>query len=124
MGADRTDMVADTAGGAEVDRCVTEAAARLFDRLPEAVSLIDTSIREQIPEILPDANDEVQITLLDDTTQGNVETILHALCHNISLEDVQVPTAAKAAPGGVSQHTDPGLKAALMGGDIWATRCF
>jgi DNA-binding PucR family transcriptional regulator len=81
-------------GNSDVDRCVAELAARLVDRVPDAVSLIESSVREEIPEMIPETRDEAQIALLDDAIQGNVETILYALRHNISVEDVQAPTAA------------------------------
>ena len=81
-------------GNSDVDRCVAELAARLVDRVSDAVSLIEASVREEIPEMIPETRDEAQIALLDDAIQGNVETILYALRHNISVEDVQAPTAA------------------------------
>jgi HEAT repeat protein len=79
----------DDAPNAEVDRCVAELAVPLVDRLPDAVSLIETSVREEIPEMIPETRDEAQIALLDDAIQGNVETILYALRHNSGLEDVR-----------------------------------
>ena len=82
------------AGNSDVDRCVAELAVRLVNRVPDAVSLIHASIREEIPEMIPETRDQAQIALLDDAIQGNVETILYALRHNISVEDVQAPTAA------------------------------
>jgi hypothetical protein len=83
----------DDARNADAKRCVAELAARLVDRVPDAVSLIEASVREEIPEMIPETRDEAQIALLDDAVQGNVETILYALRHNISAEDVQAPTA-------------------------------
>ena len=73
----------------EVDRCVAELAIRHIDRVADAVSLIEASVREEIPEMIPEARDEAQIALLDDAIQGNVETILYALRHNIGLEHVR-----------------------------------
>lgn len=78
----------------DVERCVAELAARLVDKVPDAVSLIEVSVREEIPEMIPETRDESQIALLDDAIQGNVETILYALRHNISVDDVRAPTAA------------------------------
>jgi hypothetical protein len=77
------------ARNAEVDRCVAELAVRLVDRVRDAVSLIEASVREELPEMIPETRDEAQIALLDDAIQGNVETILYALRHNIGLEDVR-----------------------------------
>jgi DNA-binding PucR family transcriptional regulator len=79
---------------ADVDRYVAELAARLADRVPDAVSLIEASVRDEIPQMIPEVRDEAQVTLLDDAIEGNVATILYALRHNISVERVQAPTAA------------------------------
>ena len=98
------------AGNSDVDRYVAELAARLVDRVPDAVSLIDASVREEIPEMIPDTRDEAQIALLDDAIQGNVEIILYALRHNISVEDVQAPTAAV-------EHTRRLAQQGVQGGD-------
>src|SRR5262245_4184972 len=98
-------------GNHEVDRCVTELADRLADRVSDAVSLIEASVREQIPELIPD---EAQIVLLDDAIRGNVETILYALRHTISVEDVQAPTAAIEHTRRLAQHGVP-LNALIQG---------
>jgi DNA-binding PucR family transcriptional regulator len=102
------------AGKSDVDRYVAELAARLVDRVPDAVSLIDASVREEIPEMIPDTRDEAQIALLDDAIQGNVEIILYALRHNISVEDVQAPTAAVEHTRRLAQQGVP-LNALIRG---------
>jgi hypothetical protein len=79
----------DDARNAEVDRCVAELAARLVDRMADAVSLIETSVLEEIPEMIPETCDEAQIALLDGAIQGNVKTIPYALRHHIGLADVR-----------------------------------
>lgn len=38
----------------DVERCVAELAARLVDKVPDAVSLIEVSVREEIPEMIPE----------------------------------------------------------------------
>jgi DNA-binding PucR family transcriptional regulator len=74
----------------DVERWVAELAARLGDRLPEVVSVISASLREDIPQL----SVEAQIPLLNASIEGNVVTALDALRHNIPVERVQAPTAA------------------------------
>jgi DNA-binding PucR family transcriptional regulator len=61
----------------------------LGDRLPELVSAISASLREDIAEL----RDEAQIPLLDAGIEGNVTTALYALGHDTPVECVQAPTA-------------------------------
>ena len=77
-------------GAVDVERWIADLAARLGDRLPEVVSVISASLREDIPEL----RDEAQIALLNASIEGNVTTALYALRHNIPVERVQAPTAA------------------------------
>jgi DNA-binding PucR family transcriptional regulator len=74
----------------DVDRWIAELAARMSDRLPEIVSFISASLREDIPEL----RDESQIALFDASVEGNVVTALYALRHNIPVERVEAPTPA------------------------------
>jgi hypothetical protein len=73
----------------EVRRGVAELAARLGDRLPEVVSAISASLRDDIPDL----SDEAQIPLLDAGIEGNVTTALYALGHDTPVECVRAPTA-------------------------------
>ncbi|MBV9319754.1 MAG: PucR family transcriptional regulator, partial [Mycobacterium sp.] len=73
-----------------MERWIAELAARLGGRLPEVVSVISVSLREDIPEL----RDEAQLALLNASIEGNVVTALEALRHNIPVERVQAPTAA------------------------------
>ena len=79
-----------TTGDVEVRRGVAELAARLGDRLPEVVSAISASLRDDIPDL----RDEAQIPLLDASIEGNVTTALYALGHDTPVECVRAPTAA------------------------------
>ena len=53
------------------------------------MSLIDASVREEIPEMIPETSDEAQIALLNDAIRGNVKIIMYASRPNIGLEDVR-----------------------------------
>jgi DNA-binding PucR family transcriptional regulator len=80
----------DSPSDAEVRRGVAELAARLGNRLPEAVSAISASLRDDIPDL----RDEAQLPLLDASIEGNVTTALYALAHDTPVECVRAPTAA------------------------------
>jgi len=80
----------DTHSDIEVRRGVAELAARLGDRLPEVVSAISASLRDDIPDL----RDEAQVPLLDASIEGNVTTALYALGHDTPVECVRAPTAA------------------------------
>src|SRR4029077_8951817 len=98
-------------GNPEAERCVTELVRRLAGRVPHIVSLIEASVCDEIPELVPD---EAQIVLLGDAIRGNVETILYALRHAIAVEDVPVPTAAVDHTLRLAQHGIP-LNALIRG---------
>jgi hypothetical protein len=80
----------DSPSDVEVRRGIAELAARLGDRLPELVSAISASLREDIPEL----RDETQIPLLDAGIEGNATTALYASGHDTPVECVRAPTAA------------------------------
>jgi DNA-binding PucR family transcriptional regulator len=80
----------DSHSDVEVRRGVAELAARLGDRLPDVVSAISASLRDDIADL----RDEAQLPLLDASIEGNVTTALYALRHDTPVECVQAPTAA------------------------------
>jgi hypothetical protein len=94
----------DSHGAVDVERWIADLAARLGDRLPEVVSVISASLREDIPEL----RDEAQIALLNASIEGNVTTALYALRHNIPVERVQAPTAALEHARRIAQTRPPG----------------
>jgi DNA-binding PucR family transcriptional regulator len=93
----------DSPGDVEVRRGVAELATRLGDRLPELVSAISASLREDISEL----RDEAQIPLLDAGIEGNVTTALYALGHDTPVECVQAPTAALEQARRIAQQGLP-----------------
>lgn len=94
---------ADNTGEVEVRRGIAELAARLGDRLPELVSAISASLREDIAEL----RDEAQIPLLDAGIEGNVTTALYALGHDTPVECVRAPTAALEQARRIAQQGLP-----------------
>jgi DNA-binding PucR family transcriptional regulator len=87
----------------EVDRWVAELGVRLGDRVPEAVSVISASLREDIPEL----RDKAQIALFNASVEGNVVTALYALRHNIPVERVEAPTTALEHARRIAQQGIP-----------------
>ncbi len=75
----------------DVSRYVAETAARLNDRLAEVASQIRRSLEDDIPELRGDAG---LVELLGASVEGNVDTIVHSLRHDIAVERVEAPTAA------------------------------
>ncbi len=75
----------------DVSRYVAETAARLNDRLAEVASQIRRSLEDDIPELRGDAG---MVELLGTSVEGNVDTIVHSLRHDIAVERVEAPTAA------------------------------
>jgi DNA-binding PucR family transcriptional regulator len=94
---------ADNTGEVEVRRGIAELAARLGDRLPELVSAISTSLRDDIPDL----RDEAQIPLLDAGIEGNVTTALYALGQDTPVECVRAPTAALEQARRIAQQGLP-----------------
>lgn len=93
----------DSQSDIEVRRGITELATRLGDRLPELVTAISASLRDDIPEL----RDEAQIPLLDAGIEGNVTTALYALGHGTPVECVRAPTAALEQARRIAQQGLP-----------------
>ncbi|BBZ45502.1 PucR family transcriptional regulator [Mycobacterium parmense] len=75
----------------EVSRYVAEVADRLHDRLADVSSTILRTLEDQIPDLRGDVR---LMELLGASVEGNVDTVLHALRHDIAVERVEAPTAA------------------------------
>ncbi len=70
---------------------VAETAAGLLRRVVEVSSTVRGALEEEIPELRGDAG---TIDLLGASVEGNVDTLLHALRHDIPVQRVEAPTAA------------------------------
>ena len=79
-------------------------AARLNDRVMEVSSIVRVTLEEQIPELRGDAR---TIELLGASVEGNVDTILHALRHDIAVERITPPAAALEYARRLAQHGVP-----------------
>jgi DNA-binding PucR family transcriptional regulator len=88
----------------DVDRVVAEIATQLNDRLAAVSGLIRGSLEEEIPELRGDAR---IVELLGASVEGNVDTVLHALRHDIAVQHVVAPTAALEYARRLAQHGVP-----------------
>jgi DNA-binding PucR family transcriptional regulator len=67
-------------------------------------SFIRGALEDEIPELRGDAR---TIELLGASVEGNVDTLLHALRHDIAVERVEAPTAALEYARRLAQHGVP-----------------
>jgi DNA-binding PucR family transcriptional regulator len=94
----------DVVNEVDVSRFVAETAMQMNDRLVELSSSIRGALEEAIPELRGDAR---TIELLGASVEGNVDTLLHALRHDIAVERVEAPTAALEYARRLAQHGVP-----------------
>jgi DNA-binding PucR family transcriptional regulator len=92
------------ANAVDVDRVVAEIGSRLNDRLAAVSGFIRGSLEEEIPELRGDAR---IVELLGASVEGNVDTVLHALQHDIAVQRVEAPTAALEYARRLAQHGVP-----------------
>ncbi|MFE7742620.1 PucR family transcriptional regulator [Nocardia sp. NPDC057455] len=78
-------------GSVEVDRCVTTIAARMNARVTDISARIHQALEEEIPELRADVP---TVELLGASVQGNVDTMLQALRHDIPARRIDLPAAA------------------------------
>jgi DNA-binding PucR family transcriptional regulator len=94
----------DVANEEDVNRFVAETAMQMNDRIVELSSFIRGALEDAIPELRGDAR---SIELLGASVEGNVDTLLHALRHDIAVERVEAPTAALEYARRLAQHGVP-----------------
>ncbi|MEA3529938.1 helix-turn-helix domain-containing protein [Nocardia implantans] len=78
-------------GEADIDRCVAMITARMNERVREISASIHSALEEEIPELRADVR---TVELLGASVQGNVDTMLHALRHDIPVARTHLPSAA------------------------------
>jgi len=101
-----------------VSEYVAEVARRLHNRVVDLSAELRRTLEDQIPELRGDA---ALMELLGNSVEGNVDTILHALRHDIAVERVEAPTAALEYARRLAQHGVPvnGLVRAYRLGQRW-----
>jgi DNA-binding PucR family transcriptional regulator len=94
----------DVVNEADVSGFVAEFATQMNDRVVELSSFIRAALEDEIPELRGDAR---TIELLGASVEGNVDTLLHALRHDIAVNRVEAPTAALEYARRLAQHGVP-----------------
>jgi hypothetical protein len=89
---------------ADVKPVVAEIAGQLNDRLAAVSGFIRLSLEEDIPELRGEPR---LMELLGASVEGNVDTVLRALRHDIAVERVVAPTAALEYARRLAQHGVP-----------------
>ncbi|UAK35905.1 helix-turn-helix domain-containing protein [Nocardia asteroides] len=91
-------------GDIEPDRIVARIAARMTERVADISASIYRGLGDDIPEL---GADVPTIELLRASVQGNVDTLLHALRHDISVSRIYLPSAAIEYTRRLAQHGVP-----------------
>jgi hypothetical protein len=91
-------------GEVDMDRHIAAVTARLNERVAEMSSAISTALEENIAELPRDGG---MRELLHLGVKDHLQTILHALLHDMGVEKVTAPATALAYARGVAQHSVP-----------------
>ncbi|WP_324199120.1 PucR family transcriptional regulator [Nocardia amamiensis] len=98
-------------GDIEVDRCVARIAARMNERVTDISASIHRGLEEEVPELRADVH---SAELLGSSVQGNLDTLLHALRHDIPATRIHLPSVAIEYTRRLAQHGVP-LNALIRG---------
>ncbi|MEV6325560.1 helix-turn-helix domain-containing protein [Nocardia sp. NPDC051787] len=88
----------------EVGRCVARIAARMNERVTDISASIHRGLEEEVPELRADVH---TVDLLGSSVQGNLDTLLHALRHDIPAARIHLPSAAIEYTRRLAQHGVP-----------------
>jgi DNA-binding PucR family transcriptional regulator len=88
----------------DMDGHVAAVAARLNAQVTKISTAISTALEDNIPEL---PRDDRMLELLHRGVQDHVQTILHALLHDISVEKIPAPATSVEYARGVAQHNVP-----------------
>ena len=82
-----------SARGSDFD--VTANVAIIAGRLNRSLAGVSTTVRSDLEEHIPELRGDARtVELLGASVEGNIDTILHALQHDIAVERITAPTAA------------------------------
>ncbi len=87
-----------------MDRLVGIIAARMNERVTEISASIRRGVEQEISELRADVH---TVDLLGASVQGNIDTVLHALCHDIPAARIHLPVAASEYTRRLAQHGVP-----------------
>ncbi|MGK8523852.1 PucR family transcriptional regulator [Nocardia asteroides] len=88
----------------DVVRFVANVAARMNERVTDISASIYHGLEDEVPELRADVH---SIELLGASVQGNVDTLLHALRHDIPAERIHPPAAAVEYTRRLARHGVP-----------------
>ncbi|MFE7796845.1 PucR family transcriptional regulator [Nocardia sp. NPDC057440] len=91
-------------GDVDVSRCIAKIAARMNERVTNVNVSISRVIEDEIPELRADVH---TIELLGASVESNINTLLHALQHDIPAARVHAPVAAIEYSRRLAQHEVP-----------------
>ncbi|WP_434086208.1 PucR family transcriptional regulator [Nocardia sputorum] len=88
----------------EIERFVGKIAARMNEQVTDISASIHRGLEEEIAELRADVH---TVDLLGASVQGNVDTVLHALRHDIPAARIHLPAAASEYTRRLAQHGVP-----------------
>ena len=91
-------------GEVDMDSHIAAVTARLNERVTEISSAISTALEENIAELPRDGG---MLELLHLGVKDHLQTILHALLHDVGVEKVTAPATAIEYARGAAQHHVP-----------------
>ncbi|MFD0365424.1 PucR family transcriptional regulator [Nocardia sp. GCM10030253] len=91
-------------GDVDVSRSIAKIAARMNARVTDINVNISRGIEDEIPELRADVH---TVELLGASVGGNIDTLLHALQHDIPAARIHAPVAAIEYTRRLAQHEVP-----------------
>ena len=87
---------------------VTANVAIIAERLNRSLADVSAKVRSDLEERIPELRGDARtVELLGASVEGNIDTILHALQHDIAVERITAPTAALEYARRLAQHGVP-----------------
>jgi sugar diacid utilization regulator len=93
-----------TEGQVDLDSHVARVVARLNAQVTKISTGISTALEDKIPEL---PHDERMVELLYLGVKDHLQTILHALLHDIGVENITLPATAIEYAKGLAEHNVP-----------------
>jgi DNA-binding PucR family transcriptional regulator len=93
-----------TGGAVDVDRYVTMIATRLTEQATEISTVLCTTLLDTVAEL---PRDEPTVELMHSAVLEHLQAILHAVLHDIDVQQMTTPTAPIEYVRGLAQHDVP-----------------
>jgi DNA-binding PucR family transcriptional regulator len=95
---------AHTDGEVDMDSYIAAVAARLNEQVTKISTAISTALEDNIAEL---PRDDGMIELMRLGVKNHLETILHALLHDVGVEKITAPATSHEYARGLAQHNIP-----------------